>query len=120
MGFKEKEGYVGGNSKTFKEPQVSKRTFEHIRLCIIFALFSKEKTINTISTDTGINWKTVESHLIYLLGSKFVEEVYISEYARIFKLSDKGKEFADNYMDTITKVIAHGKIDKETKRRLKI
>ena len=123
MWLKKEGSKVGDSSneiKPSKLSKLSKRTFEHIRLCIIFTLYSKEKTINTISTETGINWKTVESHLVYLLGKKFVEDVYSSEYARIFRLSDRGKEFADNYMNTITKVLAEGKIDKETKRRLRI
>ncbi len=118
---KKEEGLDSNNSKANNsEIHVSKRTFEHIRLCIMFALYGKEKTINTISTETGINWKTVESHLVYLLGRKYIEEVLTSEYARIFRLSDKGREFVDNYMATITKVLASGKIDNETKRRLRI
>ena len=120
---RKKEGHFNSNitnANNSNEAQTSKRTFEHIRLCIIFSLYSKEKPINTISTETGINWKTVESHLVYLLGRKYVEEVLTSEYARIFRLSDKGREFVDNYMVTITKVLASGKIDNETKRRLRI
>jgi len=119
---KKEEGLDSNNSKESAESNgtISKRTFEHIRLCIISALYAKEKPINTISTETGINWKTVESHLTYLLGRKYVEEVYTSEYVRIFRLSDKGKEFVDNYMSTITKVLAKGKIDKDTKRRLRM
>ena len=41
--------------------------------------------------DTGINWKTVEKHLTYLLGKKLIEEVYNSDYLRIFDLTDKGR-----------------------------
>lgn len=117
------EGKKGEASHKSDDLQVSKRTFDYIRLCILYTLYEKEKTINSIATDTGINWKTVELHLTYLMGKKLVEETYHSEYARIYKLSAQGKEFADSFMETIKKVMSEGKLDgldADTKRRLRI
>lgn len=96
-----------------------RRTFDYIRLCILYTLYEKEKPINSIATDTGINWKTVELHLTYLLGKKLVEEVYHSEYARIFKLSPQGRVFADESMQSIQKALVLGKLDEQTRRRLR-
>ncbi|MBI2546800.1 hypothetical protein HYV81_06500 [Candidatus Woesearchaeota archaeon] len=97
-----------------------KRTFDYLRLCIIYTLYEKEKTINSIATETGINWKTVELHLTYLMGRKLVDEVHHSEYARIFALSAQGREFADKFMENITKALAEGKLDADARRRLRI
>ena len=69
-----------------------KKTFTEIRRKILIALSAGKKTINQISLDTNINWKTVEKHLTFLLGKRFIEEVYHSEYLRIFDLDTKGRE----------------------------
>ena len=50
-------------------------------------------TINQVSTASNINWKTVEGHLTYLCGKGMVTEVFKSEYIRIFKITDLGKEY---------------------------
>ena len=68
-----------------------KRTFIEIRNKILISLSLGKKTINQMALETGINWKTVEKHLTYLLGKKMIDEVYNSEYLRIFDLGDKGK-----------------------------
>ena len=100
--------------------RVPKRTFDYLRLCIIYTLYEKEKPINSIATETGINWKTVELHLTYLMGRKLVDEVHHSEYARIFALSAHGREFADKFMEDISRMLAEGKLDAETRRGLRI
>jgi predicted transcriptional regulator len=71
-----------------------KRTFDQIRDSVLIGLSKKKKTINQLSLETGINWKTVEKHLTYLLGKKMIEEVFSSEYLRVFDITDKGRERA--------------------------
>ncbi|HLC78481.1 MAG TPA: PAS domain S-box protein [Candidatus Nanoarchaeia archaeon] len=72
-----------------------KRTFEEIRKLILFTLVAGKKTINQISNASDINWRTVEKHLTYLIGKKFVEEIFSSEYVRIFELTDNGKNLVE-------------------------
>ena len=71
----------------------AKRTFDKIRDCILISLASGQKTINQISSETEINWKTVERHLIYLIGKGWAREVFSSAYLRIFELSAFGKDY---------------------------
>ena len=69
-----------------------KRTFIELRNSIILTLASGQKTINQIASETGINWKTVENHLVYLAGKGWVREVFTSAYVRIFELTAFGKD----------------------------
>ena len=57
------------------------------------SLASGQKTINQISNETGINWRTAESHLTYLLGKSLVREAFSSSYVRIFELTAFGKDY---------------------------
>jgi len=83
--------YLPFNLETpHKEP---KRTFAEIRDLIFLTLESGKKTINQISNESGINWRTVEKHLTYLIGKKLVNEVFSSEYVRIFELTLLGGEY---------------------------
>lgn len=70
----------------------AKRTFEDIRKSILINLSTGQKTVNEIAKQTKINWKTVDNHLVYLIGRKFVTEVFSSEFVRIVELSEKGEE----------------------------
>ena len=70
-----------------------KRRFTDIRHSILLSLASGQKTINQISSETQINWKTVERHLIYLNGKGWVKEVFSSAYVRIFELTAFGKDY---------------------------
>ena len=45
-----------------------KRTFKELRDTILKTLADGHKTINQLSQDSKINWKTVELHLTYLAG----------------------------------------------------
>ena len=76
-----------------KEGVTIKRTFSGIRNSILLCLASGQKTINQISNETGINWKTVERHLIYLIGKGWVREAFSSAYVRIFELTAFGKDY---------------------------
>ncbi|HLG23304.1 MAG TPA: ArsR family transcriptional regulator [Candidatus Nanoarchaeia archaeon] len=71
---------------------VSKRTFTELREIILLSLSKGQKTINQISSETGINWKTVENHLVHLVGKGLTREVVSSPYVRIFELSAFGKD----------------------------
>ncbi|MBI4451822.1 ArsR family transcriptional regulator [Candidatus Woesearchaeota archaeon] len=71
----------------------SKRTFIEIRDSILLSLASGQKTINQISNETGINWKTVDNHLVHLMGKLLVREAFTSPYVRIFELTAFGKDY---------------------------
>ena len=71
----------------------SKRTFTEIRDLILLGLASGQKTINQISINTAINWKTVENHLVYLTGKSLVKEVFSSSYVRVYELTAFGKDY---------------------------
>ena len=71
----------------------AKRTFDKIRDSILLSLASGQKTINQISSETEINWKTVERHLIYLIGKGWAREVFSSAYLRVFELTAFGKDY---------------------------
>ena len=73
-----------------------KRTFDVLRLQILLSLASGQKTINQISQEMGINWKTVDNHLVHLMGKLLVKEVFTSPYARIFELTAFGKDYLKN------------------------
>jgi len=70
-----------------------KRRFIDIRNSILLSLASGQKTINNLSTETQINWKTVERHLVYLVGKGWAREVFSSSYVRIFELTAFGKDY---------------------------
>ncbi len=70
-----------------------KRTFVDIRNSILLCLAEGQKTINQISSETRINWKTVERHLTYLIGKSLLREAFSSSYVRIFELTAFGKDY---------------------------
>lgn len=94
----------------------SKRTFEKIRTLILISLSKGQQTTNQISQNSGVNWKTVESHLVYFVGRGLVKEVFSSEYVRIFELTEDGKRHIAEKMkkvrigDKKLDVKVHGKV----------
>lgn len=74
-----------------KTENAKRRTFKTIRNLILDSILEKRKTINQIAKDVGVNWRTVESHLTYLSGKKYVKEVFCSEFVRIFDITEEGK-----------------------------
>ena len=76
-----------------KEGYAIKRTFIEIRNSILLSLASGQKTINQISNETQVNWKTVDRHLVYLVGRGWAREVFSSAYVRIFELTAFGKDY---------------------------
>ncbi|MBS3159408.1 hypothetical protein J4436_01335 [Candidatus Woesearchaeota archaeon] len=87
--LKEIKETIKDYKETIKE---TKRTFNEIRERILISLYSKKKSINEISINTGVNWKSVEKHLTFLVGKGLVEEVCSTEYIRIFDLTKIGCE----------------------------
>ncbi|MBI3037232.1 ArsR family transcriptional regulator [Candidatus Woesearchaeota archaeon] len=77
-----------------------KRTFTELRHIILAALSHGQQTTNQISIKTGINWRTVEAHLTFLIGKGLVTEVLKSEYVRIFALAQDGKAAASSLTQT--------------------
>lgn len=71
----------------------TKRHFLDLRNSILLALASGQKTINQISSESSINWKTVQRHLTYLIGKGWVREAFSSAYVRIFELTAFGKDY---------------------------
>jgi predicted transcriptional regulator len=72
-----------------------KRKFVEIRNILLLQLSKGKTTINSLSGIAGVNWKTTENHLTYLIGKGLAKEVFSSPYARIFEITDKGKEVAE-------------------------
>jgi len=73
----------------------SKRTFGELRDIIMVTLSKGKMTINHIANESGVNWRTVEKHLTYLIGKRMVEELFSSEYIRIFELTDQGRVYVE-------------------------
>ncbi len=71
---------------------MSKRTFVEIRRNLLSSMKNGKKTINQLASVAGVNWKTTQRHLIFLMGKGFVHEVFSSPYVKIYDLTDKGKE----------------------------
>ena len=72
-----------------------KRSFEKLREQILCSFNKEKKTVNQLSTDAGINWRTVDNHLVYLVGKGMVNIVFESPYAKVHELSEKGKEYLE-------------------------
>lgn len=68
-----------------------KKTFEEIRKLILKDLQKGQRTVNQISDSTKLTWRTVDGHLIHLIGKGLVEPVFISQYVKIYKLREAAK-----------------------------
>ncbi|MFC1691261.1 hypothetical protein ACFL0W_03705 [Nanoarchaeota archaeon] len=82
-----------------------RRLFGQIRELILLELSKGQSTINKISINTGINWKTVDNHMIFLIGKGFVKEVFRSEYVHIFEITDSGKLKVIEIKENLKKLI---------------
>ena len=63
-----------------------KRRFAEIRKLILKDLQKGERTVNQIAASAGLTWRTVDNHLIYLIGKGLVEPVFVSSYVKIYRL----------------------------------
>lgn len=68
------------------ETRQPKRTFAEIRKLILRDFASGQRTVNQIAESTGLTWRTVDGHLIYLAGKGLVEPVFVSRYVKIYRL----------------------------------
>ena len=69
----------------------TKRRFPELRLLILRGLSSGQKTVNQLSQDVGINWRTVDKHLVHLIGRGYVSPVFTSPYVKIFQITEAGR-----------------------------
>ncbi len=74
-----------------KKKRIPKRKFTDIRAMILKNLSKGKKTVNQTAQEAGINWKTVDNHIIWLLGKGFITEVFSSPYVKIYEINEKGK-----------------------------
>ena len=81
--------------KKFTARRTPKKKFTEIRKIILESLKTGQRTVNKIASETGINWKTVDNHIIHLIGRGFVKEVFISPYVKIYEITERGKETAN-------------------------
>ena len=69
----------------------TKRRFDELRFLILSGLGGGQKTVNQLSRDVGINWRTVDNHLIYLVGKGYAGTVFTSPYVKIYEITDAGR-----------------------------
>jgi len=67
-----------------------KRTFKEIRRILLRKLATGPKNINQLSDVAGVNWKTVDNHLIYFIGRGWAKEVYSSPKLRVYDITENG------------------------------
>jgi len=67
-----------------------KRTYPEIRIKLLKTLSKGQQSLNELSKNSGINWRTCNNHLTFLMGSELAEEIFSSKYVRIFKITEKG------------------------------
>lgn len=67
---------------------MKRRTFPEIRKLILRELSKGQKTINEIAEATGLTWRTVDKHMIYLIGLGKAEPVLITRYVKIYKVKE--------------------------------
>ncbi len=98
MGEREKEA-------TAKTAGKKKRKFRQIRDSILFQLSFGKKTVNQIADEIGANWKTVDLHLMYLVGRGMAFEVFKSDYARIYDLTEDGRKYVAAINPALAEVV---------------
>ncbi|MEK6849579.1 MAG: hypothetical protein AABY01_03340 [Nanoarchaeota archaeon] len=67
-----------------------KRTYKALRPLILKDFLKEQKTVNQVATDTGINWRTVDNHIIHLTGRGFLKEVFVSPFVKIYAITERG------------------------------
>jgi len=69
----------------------TKRRFATLRLLILNVLSAGQKTVNQLATESGVNWRTVDNHLVYLVGKGYAATVFSSPYVKIFQITEAGR-----------------------------
>jgi len=75
-------------SRQYKNQE--KRTYPEIRIKLLKTLSKGQQSLNELSKNSGINWRTCNNHLTFLIGLELAEEIFSSRYVRIFKITEKG------------------------------
>ena len=75
---------IKGGSSNDNSNLTNRRTFKQIRHLILVSLYSGRKTINQISNNIGVNWKTVENHITHLVGKALIKEVFMLFFSIVF------------------------------------
>ena len=83
---------------------------------ILIALSKGQLSINEISHLSGINWKTVENHLVYLNGRRLVHEHFTSRYVRLFELTKHGEEYVVELKRNLSKYMIAPESEPEVKQ----
>lgn len=68
-----------------------KRPFKEIREIILKDFNKGDRTVNQIADSTRLTWRTVDNHLIYLIGTGKIEPVFLSKYVKIYRLKEAEK-----------------------------
>ena len=68
-----------------------KRKYPELRLLILKNFSTGQKTVNQAAAETGINWRTVDNHIIFLTGKGYLKEVFVSSYVKIYEITERGK-----------------------------
>lgn len=69
-----------------------RKTYPQIRQLILDAFNAGERTVNQIASVTGLTWRTVDLHLIYLIGTGKIEPVFVSPYVKIYRKKEVEKD----------------------------
>lgn len=69
-----------------------KRKYGPLRRLVLDSLAGGQKTVNQVSKETGINWRTVDNHIIYLTGRGYLKEVFVSSYVKIYAITERGRD----------------------------
>ena len=75
-----------------KKKHTPKRTFNKIRRALLTGLSGGYKSINELSSIAKVNWRTTSKHLVFLVGMKYVKEIFTSPKVRIFEITERGME----------------------------
>ena len=71
----------------------TKRRFDELRDLLLKTFGNDKKTVNQLASESGINWRTVDNHLIHLVGKGLVKTVFSSPYVKIYELTEDGQEY---------------------------
>ena len=69
---------------------MNKRTFEVLRHKLLRTFATGQKTVNQAASEAGINWRTVNNHITFLLGKGYLKPVFVSPYVKIYEITEEG------------------------------
>lgn len=69
-----------------------RKRFPKIRELILNELRKGKRTVNEIAGTTGLTWRTVDNHIVYLIGKGYAEPVFVSKYVKIYRLREVKNE----------------------------